>query len=286
MLQKFIIIIIFVFIYIQERIFIKNCCVVDYGGRMGNRLTEYIFARLLLANHNLSFQSSLEFPFPFNYSNKTGRVFKKTSFASKISLFKFLHFGLDLKVKMNINNYLGRRKELYDILNIPVINKITYDVVIHVRLEDVFNEHPYYTLLPLSFYKQVLVAIQVKTKVKSICIVSKPIDDTQHIILNNIQSYVFNLTNVMPILQINSIEKDYITFMSTPVFIASTSSFWMWPVFLSSVLKEIHFPIFGQTLYMGFTKKSVVDEDRVFYGYDLPFKKKITLQNLNLIYDI
>lgn len=273
------------FIFIQDMVVLKNCCYLNYnGGRTGNVLTQYIFARVFIAKYNLSYTNGprMWLPFPFNYTNKTGRAFLPSSFASEISGEIYLKFGTILSKEMNMPTYFGRKKQIKELLNIPTWNTIKYDVVVHIRLDDIFYDHAYYTLLPLSFYKEVFSNIK---KPKSICLVGKPLDDQQFTLLKDIQQFIFNQTQVMPFIQTGSVEEDFETFMSAPVFVASTSSFWFWPVFVSDVTKEVHFPLFGQTRFMGLTK-TMKDEQRIYYAYELPISTKIKQNELNLFYDV
>lgn len=263
----------FVVIHLVERLLIERGCVVQTSGRVGNYLSELVFSQMMLARHHIRHHRKTGV-YPFN--NTGGEV--ETNFGGSISIHHFLWFGLDLRTKMNMKNYMGRRGEVVQLMGV-LESRRKFDVVIHVHLD-----HAYDTLLPLSYYRSILPGLD---NVETICIVSKPIDVLQLGLLNDIQEYVYEVTGVDAVVITGDVEEAFEVMMSGSTFVGSTSSFWIWPVFVSSVVKAVYFPLFGQMTYMGLTEREMKDgEDRVFYGKEIAIREKITLETLHLFYDV
>jgi hypothetical protein len=126
---------------------------------------------------------------------------------------------------------------------------LRFDLAVHVRLGDVFDGHPLYTVLPLSFYRRALANVRGLDERARVAVLGNPTDEQQRGILRDVARAVHNATGASPRLMMdNSVQSDFDIIAASAVLIASTSSFWIWPGFLSDVQREVHMPAFGQAL--------------------------------------
>ena len=104
-------------------------------------------------------------------------------------------------------------------------------------------------MLPYNFYEEVIDKIKRKHKdmhnFKILCI-ARPINKKQEALLFDIVEFISSITGADVRTQSGSISEDVSALMSAPIVIGSVGSFWIWPVLLSNVPKEIYVPIFGQ----------------------------------------
>ena len=144
-------------------------------------------------------------PYPFNNTYYTADATSKMNFTL---------------IEMKIGNY-PVSFELYENKRWFIKNEIfrmdnatyMYDVVIHVRLDDIFNFHWQYTLVPLSYYRDTLENIKVKNGSK-ICLIGRAIDEQQQNILTDIRAYVEQLTQSSVVIHTGSIVEDFIDLRS------------------------------------------------------------------------
>lgn len=227
--------------------------------RTGNALYDFIFLRLFSIQYGTRFDSSSDFPFPFHNMNTS-------TFQQNIGFYydEIPNYPHDFVY------YRNRKQYLIDLLNIEQV-PFECDITIHLRLEDIFNDHPMYTLLPLSFYREVFSSFPFYSP---ICIIGKPINKEQVGIVREIEKLaLLYFVDVRVRVIGRTIEDDFKTIMSSNILVGSTSSFWFWPAYLSNNVKEIHVPDFGQIQFMNLSSDDYVTIKK----YKLKIKKKLTI---------
>ena len=221
-------------------------------GRLGNMLFEYMFWYLMTCYYGGTFKNIYEpFPKPFDKLPNTFTINKHDE------VFKYLNFSnyheLIPGYPMNFKYYSHSRKLLKSLLNIETFTK-KYDIVIHVRLDDVFDDsmaYDDYTVLPFSFYDDVFKVIKKQhgsTCNFKILLIGRTIDSFQEKVLEDLTQFIRKVSGSKDVnKQTGTVTEDMTAIMSSPILIGSTSSFWCWPSFLSNICTEIHIPVFGQT---------------------------------------
>lgn len=245
-------------------------------GRMGNRMYEFIMYRMMASHHCLPLSHEhYNFPRPFDQMdvNKTCLKWDLEPFNENIQVYPF-HFKF----------YRNKRDRLISYLNITQTKRARCDVLIHLRLDDVFNDHGGYTLLPLSFYKAAFTRIG---QVNTTCFVGSALEPLHKRHVYDLRHFTRQYSKTTQWFGTQSIEKDFRVLMSAHIVIGSSSSFWFWPVYLSMHTKEIHVPIYDQTRAMGLAEPNMSDDFVKVFAYPLPFKDKIKPNTYNkLFYDI
>ena len=271
-------------------------------GRTGNQLFEYVFWTLMTLEHGGIFENTYtNLPRPFDKLPKTFQIKKNETQDLGLKNYHELIPGYPMSFKY----YANKRHLLQQLLNMETFTK-KYDIVIHVRLDDVFGsiiDHPElkdYTVLPFSFYENVFKVIKKvhgPTKSLKILLLGRTVDSFQKKILEDLTDYIKKVSGSKNVLyKSGSVTEDLIDIMSSPILVGSTSSFWTIPTFLSNISEEIHIPVFGQTnMYHYFDFDSVVYKNYVrryserdnytIYGYLLPFTEKIQKETIELMYD-
>ena len=266
-------------------------------GRLGNILFEYFFWRLLSMSNRQTFVNKLNV-------DEFGKVTKsKTpSFPKPFSgLINFIPAKdqLQLVPKLNVTNipeypmsfkYFCKYRDLLRNMIIPKRVDVDqmYDIAIHIRLDnDVFNkDEPLYTILPLSFYRDVIVNLQTlhgSLEKCRIVVIGRPLTDIQSKIIDDVYNYVVKLTGSKNVvLQSGTISEDMLAIMNSRILVCAVSSFWFWPSYLSLVNNEIHCPMFGQCKAYQFDKYT--SPTYRVYRYDTKLTKKIDLEHVHMMY--
>ena len=262
-------------------------------GRFGNQMFEYMFWYLMAMQYGGIFKKSYLKPFPAPFDNLPNIIQFDTPVDVGLSGYKEKIPGYP----MNIKYYAANRELLINSLNIPQF-KVKYDLVVHIRLDDVFGNHPDYTVLPFSFYKDCFASIKktYDTSKFKILLIGRPINDFQKKIFMDIQKYITLLSGSKKVMaQSGTMTEDLVALMQSRILIASTSSFWFWPSFLSLNSRRVYIPIFGQTnMYYYFSndtkfyKKYAVrsiDKNYKIYGFILNIKEKIYKDQIQTMYE-
>ncbi len=256
-------------------------------GRFGNQLFDYIFMRLLAMQHGSYFENEIIFPEPFKVPIGT---FAMKQVNTGLGKYKECVPDFPMDFKYFKNNLLL----IKTFFKLPVIKK-KYDIVVHIRLDDVLKANePLYTVLPLSYYKNVLEKIKKRhgslKNFKILCI-SRPMNKLQEKIFKDLVDYISLITGAHVETQSGSVTEDISALMAGSIIIGSVGSFWIWPVLLSSVCNEIYVPIFGQNLAYNFFKTSnnslKITAKKTLYKMNINLKKKIITKTLKkLMYDV
>lgn len=218
-------------------------------GRLGNRLFEYFFWRLLAADHGVPFLSWRSFPPPFDSLSR----FSWTSQSAGLEEFNWKPLP---PYAMDTHLYWRNRERMRSWLPLPEPPEGGAVVTVHVRLEDIFRPHALYSLLPLRFYKRVFRRLPVPPE--KIVVIGYPHwggdDAILQRVFNQTVEYIRGLVSCEVLqLETGSVTKDTeIILRETDYLIGSTSAFWYWPWFLSRRVKEIHVPAWGQVLAFNF----------------------------------
>src|SRR5574343_95112 len=251
-------------------------------GRFGNQLFDYIFMRLLAINNGSVFKNDIDFPSPFTVP--------RGSFQQKQK-----DLGLNYRecipdFPMDFKYYKDHMSLIKSFFSLPKYTK-KYDIVIHIRLDDALKpRETLYTVLPYNFYEEVVDKIKRKHKdlhnFKILCI-ARPINKKQEALLFDIVEFISSITGADVRTQSGSISEDVSALMSAPIVIGSVGSFWIWPVLLSNIPKEIYVPVFGQNNAYHFFKsldRKITLEDKSLYPIKVHLKKKITMKSINKMY--
>jgi len=118
------------------------------------------------------------------------------------------------------------------------------DLVVHVRLDDVFGGHPDYTLCPLSYYAAAL--RHDHSRARSVAVIGHPQDVEQHEVLSAVAALTTVLlpAAVVRVFSRDSIDDDFRLLIGADRVIASTGTFWVWPALMSATLTTAHMPGF------------------------------------------
>jgi GR25 family glycosyltransferase involved in LPS biosynthesis len=254
-------------------------------GRLGNKLFEYAYQRLVSKKYGLAFKSIYEkFPKPFDNIDT-----ELAAFVSDPSI--KLPKNYCERYPHSINLYKDHRSFFKEILTNDLSKEKVSDIVIHLRLDDVFD-HELYTVLPFSFYKKVFDEILKNGQpMSSVILVAKPVNDFDKEILEKLQTFLLvNYSKVNKvIIQSNSISDDIITLMSAPIAVHSVSSFPFWPIFLSDIVKDVYIPTFEHPRFvtdatLEFNNWESTD-DLTVNKIRLSLDKKIERKELDRLFD-
>jgi hypothetical protein len=241
-------------------------------GRTGNELAEYFFWYLRALKHGKNFECTYEgeFPFPFNKLPKTQKnPLKKWIIPTPVESYP-----------LSMKYYYKHRDFIKVLLKNEKVHEKT-DIVIHVRLDDIMNNMCEYTLLPSSYYMNILEKLpffrtvkivarckngQSKSQVHEDIIQKYLLDYLKEIIEHSFQFCTVDICNT------DDISKDYETIMQAETFIGSTSYFWTWPIFVSDNIKKVYYPDFGVIKKFDLYKFNHCETIKV----KVPFKNKIT----------
>ena len=270
-------------------------------GRLGNQLFEYIFWALMTMQYGGTFKNTYKpFPRPFDKGPEIFTINKNETLDLGLSQYDELIPGYPMSFK-----YYSRHRQLIrSLLNIGSYSK-KYDIVIHVRLDDVFDDYMAYndyTVLPFSFYDDVFKVIKKEhgpTDLFKILLIGRTIDSFQEKILDDLTEYIKKVSSSSDVRkQTGSVTEDMTAIMESPILIGSTSSFWCWPSFLSNICTEVHIPVFGQTniyhyfdepdsilkITKNYIMRELLNENYRIYGYLLR-TGRIRKVEIELMYD-
>jgi len=259
-------------------------------GRFGNQLFDYIFMRLLAIQYGSSFKNNIDFPSPFDVPKGTMKFPKETN----IGMNKFHECIPDYPMSIKyFNENVPLIKSFFNEFNVQK----KYDIVIHIRLDDVFDpDETEYSVMPLSYFNDAINHIFKYKEYKEykgykshkslkIAVVSRPINDFQKGVLGNIVSFIECKTNSKVHVQSGSITEDILTIMSSDVVIGSVGSFWVWPALLSPVVKKIILPTFGHNHRYEIKNKIKFDNKVILPIKIKNMNKKIDEYDSHRIYD-
>jgi len=185
--------------------------------RTGNLLFQHAHARLraalegrLFADLNL-LHSAAPFPLPpLAWESAEGRF----------------EYGANENYMFDFATYRHHRAQLRRWF--PAQARPSFDVVVHVRLDDVFGPNEDYTLLPPEYYRQALAAaLQLR-------------------ILRSVAALARNLTGAPTLVySAGSAARHLAILGSGRALVASVGTFWFWPAYLSAATRRVHVPDWG-----------------------------------------
>ena len=154
-------------------------------------------------------------------------------------------YPLMINYPHDIKFFQNHEKELQDLFGTSNITcSEEFDVVIHIRLDDIETAPDFYSFLPASFYRNALNSIEKKDK---ILIVSKnPSGSLQIAARKVVEMECKKNKNVQQVITRSRMQKDdFWDLMTAKILILSASTFSFWAAFLSPCIKEVHIPNFG-----------------------------------------
>lgn len=200
-------------------------------GRFSNQLYEYIYWRLKAINDGVQFENTYKtLPFPFNNIPSSAYDRKK-----KLKMFE--KKAPSSTCTISCEYFTPHRNVIQNILKIEQFPLDIYDIVVHVRLDDIFHSIDTHSLLPLSFYEFI--------EAENVLIIGNPINDEQHVILDRIRETIMKKSKNVAIQKDGDISKDIVSIMSCKELVASISGFWFWPAFISDNIEKVHVPLWG-----------------------------------------
>ena len=133
-------------------------------GRTANELSEYFFWMLRAFKDGKIFKNAYDgdFPYPFHTLPRYLRFEKEDATPSYEPVPAY---------PLSATYYTDYRFEIQSLCSFHDVEPV--DVCIHMRLDDILNDMPHYTLLPFSWYTKVLEGLE---PFKTLTIVSRPID--------------------------------------------------------------------------------------------------------------
>jgi hypothetical protein len=211
-------------------------------GRIGNESFEYVYWLLRALNDGKLFEctySKLYFPF----CNGPGSILIPRKLPISFTTDSDPAYPIDISI------YLKHKDLIKSFVKVPDIPM--YDgLVIHLRLDDIDTAMLHYLDLSDEFYERVLK--QVPKDITKVTIIGHAIDESQSIKMTRIKIITqMILKNAMvSVFHDNDLETDLRIIGSARYFIASTSTFWFWPAFLSENVERIWYPDAGLSLDM------------------------------------
>lgn len=237
-------------------------------GRTANQIFEYCYWYLRSKQDGKNFKLTY---IDFFYKNAPSFIKNETP----------IDMGLPKKVKeypFDSSYYISHRDTLKQVLGYKDL-PLKYDCVIHLRLDDILNECPCYTLLPFSEYINLFKRIEAP---KNIIIIGRALDTFQveytNCLKRSLDAFFNNEIPIEMSLE-NTIQEDFDIIGSCRTLIASTSVFWFWSAFLSDNIEKIYYPDWGVCKQMNLE----------CITYAVPFAEtlyplKITQENLHRIF--
>jgi hypothetical protein len=157
----------------------------------------------------------------------------------------------------------------------PDPHHLRHDLVVHVRLDDIFNDKHDYTLLPLSVYARMLRNINT-TSVTTAAVIGRALDADQREILHAVAGLLPKHWRVH-VSADNSLETDLRIMFGARILFGSISTLWGLPAILSPWLREVHAPLFYGRASI-FMDAPSTEGGVSFFTYDVGFHNKITSQ--------
>ena len=233
------------------------------GGRSGNHMLQMAFWYMMASQ----FQKPFIDPFYISGIGLDAGCKALGCPASSLKPPSYHDFGLvdgpfanrhvsqfDFRIKY-ISAFRGYfRKHVFN----PDFSAADHDLVVHVRLEDVFDETiPHYTVTPLSFYVDAMKSItsfRSKTvhEIRTVAILARVTDKDQQEMLSAIVRLIKSMLTAdsdqiqFQIFDANSVDEDFKILLKAKIVIGSVGSFFVMPCVLSHVA-VVHVPWF--TLY-------------------------------------
>ena len=248
------------------------------GGRSGNLLFEHVFWRLVALHRSKPFLDTSE-PDAFDTGcfELVRQVPKPTPARIPAEALgwtegRFAHEGIpdwphDFR-------YYRRNRDLIrnQILRFkPFPTNVSrsaydYDVVVHVRMDDVLHVEAGlgYALMPFSFYKSAFRRIPT-SRATRVAVVSHvqptfgyDVLEQENVVqrqyLEDLVSRIRGWTSAstVSLFTDSSVEHDHWLLSRAKVVVASPSTYWVWPVFLSASNVAVHVPLYGKVLEFQF----------------------------------
>lgn len=232
----------------------------EYRGRFGNRLSIYAYNYIYNKHHGL----------PNINKDATIVIYpivpKDILQQEKSNVPELIKYQYTLIKKHgpgkhsfphDVRFYQNYREELIENSVSKDLIKTDYDITIHVRTDDIGNEHTAYTALPSSYYKNCLKHIyENKTKndgkALNVLIVSKTPHDNftkkvLEVCVNTCKTFKeLNRNSLNKIdIQHSSLERDFSSLLGSSILIMSMSTFSYWAAFFGPFMKEVHVPGWG-----------------------------------------
>lgn len=201
-------------------------------GRTSNQLYEYVFWALKAACDRKFFKSFYTFPEPFDKA-----LPERFDYDKKIEFdWKPFPVGAPYSVKYYMDHRSYIRSTLFKIEEPKVIESGKI-LVIHLRLDDI-DTAGCYTPLTIRYYENLFKDVKFNGFSK-IYIVGNPINEQQ-------VTFIENVTELIPIKiephKTQSVSEDFKIIMSATTLITSCSTFWFWPMFMGTSIKELLVP--------------------------------------------
>lgn len=212
-------------------------------GRMANKIYEYVYWNLRAEQDGVAFKCNYKNFEPFG-----------TALPSDIPKRSIVNRNLTevLGYPFKHTYYKDYKNEISSMLKFKQ-QENSRDVVIHLRLDDILNDCPHYTLIPFSFYIDLFKKLPIP---ENITIIGLAVDEFQHQYVDCLKLSLKELYRrkghqVEIIKSIgNSIQEDFDIISSAKTLVASTSTFWYWSSFLSNTVEKVYYPEFGVCLQM------------------------------------
>ena len=292
------------------------------SGRTGNRLFEHVLFRLIAMNANKPFVDHF---YPFD----AGCFLLRKRVPPSRDGPRDMGWGAIDIGNMSINFYphdfrLYRRHrglirdEILRVRPPPPGHTPPqpFDIVVHVRLEDIqAGGDTIYTYVPLSFFRAALRRMPASAPTTRILVMGRPraespeVTRVQERLLMDAARFIQNETRsrFVEIATDNSVEEDFRAILTAKHLIASTSTFWFWPAFMSRTLETVHVPLFGETLTYEFFRdlderdmaeggsrprqyeaRTWSDDGSWFhvFGYPLGFDRSVLTLDVEKLYDV
>ena len=206
---------------------------VNYFGRYGNNLFQYVAARLFAEMNNFKMVTTAPIGF-LNIKNHPCSDVEDVSSYKEVVIHdgEFPGAGLhDVNIKFNgyfqnssdYNPYRAQIKEMFDL---KPVQKNTEDIVVHLRLTDYFWSRNKWVISPLWYIQLIK-----KEKYRNCYIVVEP-----HVTNKEYLKYFDNIKNVK-IVTGNTAAEDFEFIRSFDRIICSNSTFCWWAAFLSDASK-------------------------------------------------
>lgn len=220
-------------------------------GRAGNIIYGYTYMRLVAIQLGKPTITEFDLPYPFN---GTKGIEEEPPFHADIGLEvpNIILFPDYLKFSLLKNHRRLIQEAIFPEASHTVSKK--YDLVIHVRLDDCFNSHKLYTILVPDFYKRVFANLSNK-RIATVAIVGRPTEPIHFFSLRKLETMTRRAfeTDDVSVFTDSDISNDWMRIMQAPILVASVSTFWVVPSFVSPVVQEVHLPLFGQNIAMDFS---------------------------------
>ena len=218
----------------------------NYVGRLGNILLQYLYLRNLAKYKNYYFQSGLIYIddkfIPLPYSNNISQRLPINNVKSVIHNFENFN-----EIKQDNHNYLtGYFQNTLNILDKEILNETIqaldsisnpkkYKVAVHIRCGDQcgYPTHNYQPILPISYYIHILD----RYSINDVVFITENLNDTY---ILELKKYFKDYNFIS-----NSCLDDFNHLRQAETIVMSCSTFSLTSVLLSDTYKTVYFPVCG-----------------------------------------